>query len=397
MARLVSIAGSSATNVALSYYLWTSTHSSVWVAAGALSGSLVLGLASMPAGALADRFDRRRVMISSDLLAAIVFSMLALAVWQDSPPLLLVVLMGLASLAESPFMAASQAAIPNLVDDEDIPWANVLMGRVQTIVSAIAPAAGGAIAALWGPTAVLGLNAVSFVGSALLVASIRASFDQKHSAEEHPQQESRSRIAGLRVAWSNRLLRAVIFPGFIAFIGVGFVIVANPQLADSYGLDAFGLGLIWGAWSVGAFAVSFVVGRFLTPGREFGIAAFGLILHAVAMTGIWLLQPLALVLLANAIGGAGVGVTGPARQTLIQRQTIDSVRGSVFGVMESVGWLSFAVSLVTAGLLVDAVGVRNSFGIAAALFVAGVVLMYVMRGPRPPVVHQAVGSDSLQK
>lgn len=382
LARLISVGGSSSASVALSWYLWQTTGSSAWVAAAFLANSLVLAFASAPAGALADRVDRRRLMVASDTAACVVFVALAIAVVASAPPLAVVLLMALASLMESPFVVASQAAIPSLVGDDDVPWANALMGRVQTIVSVIAPAAGGALAAAVGVGAVLGMNAVSFVASALLVASIHRAFgthDRARAAAADVPSPTVDRSRALRVAWSTPLLRATVFPGFVAFIGVGFVMVAGPQLAESYGLDAFGLGAVYGAWALGAFAATFFAQRLLVPGREFGVAVVGLGLHGVGLGLVALTQPLVFALAGLAIGGVGAGITAPARQTIIQRNTEDAVRGGVFGVMETIGWASFALSFVAAGAFVDQVGIRWSYGIAALLFVAGVALMLALR------------------
>jgi MFS family permease len=396
LARMISVGGSSAASVALSWYLWESTRSSAWVAAALLAHALVLGLVSTSAGALADRVDRRRLMVASDVLACIAFAGLALAVVAGAPPLAVVVLMALAAFVESPFVVASQAAIPSLVDDDDVPWANALMGRVQTVVSVIAPATGGAIAAAFGVGVVLGLNAVSFVLSAVLVVSIRGSFGGRVAASDDVGAVRPSRTRALRVAWSSALLRATVFPGFVAFIGVGFVMVAGPQLAESYGLDALGLGAVWGAWAVGAFVASFFVQRLLAPGSEFRVAVVGLGLHGVGLGLVALTEPLAMAMLGLAIGGVGAGITAPARQTIIQRHAADDVRAGVFGVMEAIGWTSFALSFVAAGALVDVVGIRWSYGIAALLFGAGIVLMLALRierrdapvhGPTPTARH----------
>jgi MFS family permease len=379
---MISVGGSSAASVALSWYLWESTRSSAWVAAGLLAHALVLGLVSTSAGALADHVDRRRLMVTSDVLACLAFAGLALAVVAGAPPLAVVVLMALAAFVESPFVVASQAAIPSLVADEDVPWANALMGRVQTIVSVIAPATGGAVAAAFGVGVVLGLNAVSFVLSAVLVVSIRGSFGGRviSGSEGDGQRPLRSRA--LRVAWSSALLRATVFPGFVAFIGVGFVMVAGPQLAESYGLDALGLGAVWGSWAAGAFVASFFVQRLLAPGSEFRVAVVGLVLHSVGLGLVALTEPLVLAMVGLAIGGVGAGITAPARQTIIQRHAADDVRAGVFGVMEAIGWTSFALSFIAAGALVDVVGIRWSYGIAALLFGAGIVLMLALRVER---------------
>lgn len=387
------MAGSSAAATALAFHLWETTHSSGFVAAALLAQSLVLGLASAPAGVLADRVDRKRLIIGSDIAGGACFVALAIAVWADLSPVLLVALMAVGALFESPFMAASNAAIPNLVDDADVPWLNALLARIQTVTGTVAPAAGGALAGLLGVGAVLGVNAVSFVASSLLVASIHARMNAAPAAgsddealgdalEEHGAPVVR--VGAVRVSWADPLLRATVFPGFVGFLGVGFVLTAAPQLADAYDLGAFGYGLLTGGFSVGAFAASFVVPGLLRrfPGGEFRVAVVGFALHGVGMGIVALTEPLAFAILGSIVAGIGGGVTAPARQTIIQRRAPDAVRGSVFGLMEAIGWTSFAVSLVAAGVFVDAAGVRWAYGISALLFVAGMAMQLALRYER---------------
>src|SRR5690348_17601088 len=110
------------------------------------------------AGALGDHLDRRRVMIVSDLSAGAVFLALALV----DEPWLLVALAGLAAVLEAPFVPASQAAIPNLVPEEELAWANSTVSSSRTIGHLVGPLAGGVVvAALGAPLAFL-LNALSF-------------------------------------------------------------------------------------------------------------------------------------------------------------------------------------------------------------------------------------------
>lgn len=388
LARLISMAGNVAAGVALASVLWTRTHSSGWVAAGALSTSLVAGTITPLTGALADRRDRRKVMIASDLLAAGMFGLLALLIALHAHPGWLLATAALGAVCESPFVPASRAALPNLVDDEDLPWANGLLGQVAGLSFAVGPLVGGALTGLVSGAMAMGFNAATFLVSAALVRSIRRRFDRRH---ETPAPTRRGMVrAGIRYAWNERLLRAVIVSGFVAFIGVGFVIAANPAFADREGAGAVGLGALWAGWGVGTIAGATLAPRLLAPGREVPLAVGGFALQGVALATAAIL-PFWVVVVSQTIGGVGAGIADPSRHTLIQRTAPDAMRGRVVAVMEAAGWLSFAVSLTAAGTLVDRIGVRPSYAVAAALFAVGTTLMVVMsRGGR---VHSAPPSE----
>lgn len=384
VARLVSVAGSGAASVALAAELWRRTHDPAWVAAGALSTSLVAGLLVPFAGALVDRRDRRRVMIASDAAAAAVFAVLAALVAAEAPPAVLVAVAALAATCETPFLPASRAAIPNLVDDVDLPWANALVAQVTGLSQVIGPLTGGVLAGLLGAQTALAANAVSFLGSLALVASIAVPFGQVRAADAAAGGGVRE---GLAVVARDRLLVAVIASGFVAFIGVGFVIAANPALADELGAGQIGLGALWAGWGAGAIIGARLAPRLLARGAPperwvvVGFALQGLALGAAA-----LLPSLPAIALAQTVGGVGGGIADPARQTLIQRRTADAVRGRVFALMEAVGWCSFAVSLVLAGAFIGVVGIRGAYVVACALFLLGTALLAVLgatgaRGP----------------
>jgi MFS family permease len=127
-ARLVSVAGTQAAQVALVYTIYQRTRSSAWVSASLFAMVAVTGLLGPVSGWIGDRFDRRRVMITSELAAGVGWvGLLAVdASW------LLVALALAATAAGAPFRAASAATIPNLVGEEDLTWANgIVAGSVN--------------------------------------------------------------------------------------------------------------------------------------------------------------------------------------------------------------------------------------------------------------------------
>lgn len=387
LARLISIAGNMAAAIALAAVMWERTHSSAWVAAGALSTSLVAGTITPITGALADRYDRRRVMIGSDLLAAVAYGLLAALVALHAPPATLLIAAALGAIMESPFVPASRAALPNLVSDEDVPWANGLLGQVSGLSAALGPLTGGALTGLLSGSVALGFNAVTFVVSAWLVRSIRRSFAAE-GVQTHPSRRSMVR-EGFAVVRRTPIVRGVIVSGFVAFIGVGFVIAANPALADREGAGPIGLGALWAGWGVGTILGATVAPRLLRPGRELPVVIVGFLLQGVAL-GAAAVLPFWFVVVSQSLGGIGSGLADPARQTLIQRTVADHLRGRVIAVMEAAGWMSFAISLVAAGLLVDVIGLRESYALASMLFLAGTALLATLRDRGPTVAQPTI-------
>ena len=123
--RLISVTGGAAAYTALMFTVWDKTHSATWQSVALLLTFGVVGILSPLTGHFGDRFDRRKVMVISESIAAAVFFAMAFV---DAPKPL-IALAFVSAMAESPFWSASAAAIPNLVErEEDIAWANSLLG-----------------------------------------------------------------------------------------------------------------------------------------------------------------------------------------------------------------------------------------------------------------------------
>src|SRR4051812_35647580 len=186
VARVISITGGSAAYTALMFGIYQQTHSAAWLSATLLLTFGVTGFVGIFAGTLGDRFDRRMVMIASDLLGAVFFLCMGLA----HAPELLLLFAFFSAVVEVPFWSASAAAIPNLVGREsDIAWGNSLVAMARNAGIMIGPAIGGIALTAFGPQTVFIANAISFVVSAGLVVTVHGRFAGERSEEqeeEHP-------------------------------------------------------------------------------------------------------------------------------------------------------------------------------------------------------------------
>ena len=147
LGRLISVTGGAAAYTALNFTVWDRTHSPGMQALSLMLTFGVAGILGPFAGALGDRFDRRKVMIASEALASCFFIGMVFA---DAPLLLIVLAFG-SAISELPFFSASRAAIPNLVEhEEDITWANSLITVGVHAGIAVGPLLGGLIVASGG-------------------------------------------------------------------------------------------------------------------------------------------------------------------------------------------------------------------------------------------------------
>ena len=340
LARAISLTGGAAAYAALNFAIWERTHSAAWVAAALFLTFGTVGVASLFAGALGDRLDRRKVMIASDLAGAAAFAGMAFV---GDPGLLLAVAF-LSALAEAPFYAASVAAIPNLVAEEDLGWANGTIALGRNLGILVGPAIGGALVATAGAGPVFLINAASFVVSAWLVWTVRQPF----SAERRDDGEHAGIGAGIRFVAGDRVLRAITGAWLIIVLGLGMSMVADVPLVEVFGAGAFGYGVLISAWGGGSIAGS-LLGRFLNGRTE----PLAMILGCAGVAGTAILVGLSpwfgLVLGAIFAMGVGEGLTAVAEQGILQRRTPDAVRSRVTGAMEAVVHGGLALSYLVAG------------------------------------------------
>lgn len=373
-ARLISITGGAAAYTALMFTVYERTGSATWLSATLLLTFGVAGIFAPLGGALGDRFDRKRVMVVSDLAGAACFG--AMAFLHDPGWLL-----GFAfwsAIVEQPFWSSSAAAIPNLVDEEHLAWANGLVALGRNTGIMVGPAVGGLLVGAIGPGWVFGLNGISFVLSAVLVWSVRARF----SGDRSDATEHEGLRAGFVFLARERVLRTIVFAWTALVLGMGFVMVADVPLVEHFDAGSLGYGLLIGTWGAGSVLGS-LAGRKLTEEKEPRALFLGMALIALSTGAIAVSPWFVPILVMSLLSGFGDAVTMVAEQGIQQRRTPDAVRSRVVSAAEAIITVAFALSLVVAGPVLEALGPQNVYAIGGATALAGsAVLLPVLRGER---------------
>jgi MFS family permease len=328
----------------------------------------IAGACSPFAGMLGDRFDRRRVLIGSDLAAAVFFLAIAFA----DEPWQLVVLAGLGAAAESPFIPTSAASVPNLVDDdEQLPRANATVATGKNAGMLCGPLLGGLLVATLGPTAAFVGNALTFLASAALVFTIRVPLQGRRAAED----AHGGVMAGFRFLAGDRVLRTIAIAWSIVLLGIGGVLVAEYPLAEEFGAGAIGYGLLVAAWGGGSLLGVTLAPRAMRRHAELLCIAVGAFVMAVAIGAVAVAPVLAVAVALMAGGGIADGIAAVAEETLVQRRVPDAVRSRVVAAIEAAILVSLALSFGFAGFLLEAVGPRMTYLIAGVVFLAGAALI----------------------
>lgn len=257
LANVASGIGSAMHDTAAVWTMTTLTSSATLVTLMQSMSSLPLFLLALPAGALADIVDRRRLIVITQALSALVTLLLALIAWRGG--LNPVVLLGITFLLGTGMaftLPAWQAMIPGIVPREALPGAMALGGAGINIARSVGPMVGGLLVAAAGPAPVFALNALSFAG--LIVVLVRARQIEPPRTRQAEQMLG-AMVAALRYTRHSSAIHAVLIRnGSLVFFGIAPVALL-PLLVKARGLAATDFGLLMGAYGIGGITAAFLI------------------------------------------------------------------------------------------------------------------------------------------
>ena len=330
---------------------------------------------------LADRMRRERVMISSDVLRAVLMVAAGLVIAVDGPAPVVYAVVVLATIAGTVFRPAQAALLPSLVrDPRELSAANVVASTVESVGSFAGPAVGGLLLAFTSPEIVFMVNALTFVWSAVLVAGVRseAPVPEEHDDEVGRPSFLREVTAGMSSLVGEPHLR--LLSGLYA--AQTLVAGAASVFTDSVALDLLDIGNSGVGWLSAASGLGGFVGGLLALGlamrsRLATDLALGLVLNGLPFALVAAFPSVPVALAALAIVGIGNSVVDVSAITLLQRAVPDAVLGRVLGAIESVLLASLGIGALLAPLLISVGGLRVALLAAGALLPALVALSWL--------------------
>jgi MFS family permease len=316
-------------------------------------------------GAVADRVDRRRLMLGVEAAQVAVFALLAVLL---PPVTMILVLVALSGFLAAAFRPANRSATADLVPAESIAIANSLAGSAASVALAAGPAIGALAFAELGVRATLALNAATFgISLVLLIGLPTLDPPGNHNRAEKGQRRLLTDVVeGVRALRDVPVLRiaipattaAILFASVDNVANVFLVRDALDQGAAAYGLltTTLGVGMIGGTTSIGLMASRTSTVKIFST--NIAVAALGLAMLAVAPS-------LSLALLGAIVAGFANGVALVVDDILLMEHAPPHLRGRIFGLAGGAQMFGYMVASAAAGPLVAAAGPRGALAIGA--------------------------------
>ncbi len=381
-------------NVALIALVYQRTGSATWAGATSAARIVPMLVAGPFGGIVADRFNRRRVMVTCDLTRLVLMLALALVAAWHLPIVLAPVLAALATAAAAPSLPSVAGVTPRLVPDAELPGANAARSMFTAASIILGPALGGVLLPV-SPALVFVINAATFGVSVACVLAVRPGdvFTVTRSADGTSRTGSRrlgllhdlaDGAAALREhPAAMRLLGADMACSFV----LGLETVLFVLVARSAGLGLNGYAFMFAAAGAGGMAGSTLSGRAARlPCRRVLTAALSAV--GLSVVGVAVLHETAAILAVVAVGGAASLLVEITMDTSLQRMLPQDVFGRAYGLAVPVSIGAIGVGSLLAPVLDSALGTTGAL-LACAATVLAYTAILARATPRPaPATRQ---------
>ena len=360
-------------NAALLAYVYLATGSAAWVGAATIVRLLPYALLGPFGGVIADRYDRRNVLLVGDILRAVLMAALAAAVAAQSPIIVVIALTAVSSIAGAAERPAAMALLPRLVGESRIGPANALLHTVQELGVLVGPAIGAILLTVADTWVAFAANAFTFVFSAVLVSLLRRR--PVPAATREDGSASSQLKDGFATVWRT----AFVVPLFIIVAMVeltyGAQTVQLVLYADqALGLGAEGYGYLLAATGFGGLLSVLVNARLSRSSAVSRIAVGTAALFCATQLVYAGSDAVAVALTVTVLGGIGLVTCEVVTETTLARVVPAELLGRVMGLYDSMSVAAMVAGAVIAPILIDRTSLTTSLLVMGVAAVAVTVL-----------------------
>ncbi|MET7962973.1 MFS transporter [Micromonospora zamorensis] len=333
------------------------TGSGVWGALVLAVDTGIVALLLPYTGTIADRFDRRKIMIAANV-AALAGVLLLLGVRDAGTAWLALVAIGVVAVAKAFYSPAAQAALPNVLEPHELAAGNAVAGSAWGTMTVVGASLGGVLSTVAGPYVCFWVAAVGLALAAGLATRIRRPLQAPRDTTRPAQRTwAAVREALGYIGHRPRVLALVTVKSAVG-LGNG-VLTVFPLLAGVYGVGPLGAGLLFAVRGAGALVGPILMRRVLTnrawllPALALSMSLYGLSYLGASVVR-WFPLVLLLVFVAHFAGGSNWVISNFA----LQGEVPDHLRGRVFATDMMLATLAISVSQLAVAMVVDVVDER---------------------------------------
>ena len=379
IANLASNVGSMVQAVGAAWLMTELTPQHRLIALVQASNTLPIMLLGLFAGAIADNYDRRRVMIAAQSAMLVVSAVLALLAWRGlvGPYLLLAMTLavGMGTALNGP---AWQASVRAQVGHRDLPQAISLNAIAFNLARSVGPALGGLIISIWNPSLAFAFNAVSYVGMVVVLMRWRP-----ETIRPTPQPMLRSIMVGINFCARSGPIRRVLLRGAAFGFGAIGCQALMPGIArDQLHSSAVGYGVMLGAFGIGSITTALFIGSLRRRHGAEWVVTWATTAFLAGQLLLAQAHGLGLAIAAMLLAGGGFVATMTSLNVAMQLRSPEAILGRCLSLYQAIVFGAMAVGAYGWGAMADRFGLAAAIRLAAAWLALTLLLRFVIPMPR---------------
>lgn len=375
--QLISLIGTWMQITAQSFLVFELTRSTAYLGYVGFANGLPSWLFMLYGGVVADRVERRRLLVitqSTMLVLALVLAALSFGdLVQPWHVVLLALLLGMVNAFDAP---AAQAFLFDLVDREDVTNAIALNSSQFNLATVVGPTVAGLTYAAFGPAWCFALNGVSYL--AVIAALLRMRLPAREPAARASSAFSQL-TAGVRYTLSHLILRSLVtIQAVTALVGMAYATLLPAWAVAVLGGDATTNGLLQSARGAGSLLGALMIAALAHIERRGRWLTLGTFAFPIMLLGFAAVRsvPLAMLILVG-VGWSSLLLFNSAN-TLVQSHVADEMRGRVLAIFSLTFFGGMPLCALWAGALADRIGAPETLGVSAGILLVGAVLYWTL-------------------
>lgn len=376
--NLISNSGTFLQSVAQAYFIWQLTHSNLMVGLGNFAFFIAVFVLGITGGALADRFDRRRLLMLTQVISFFATAILALLAATGHANVAIILFFALLLGVQAAFaIPAMQTLVPGLVRREELSEAVALNSLTFNLGRVVGPALGATILSALGIAWAFGLNSLSFLAliAALMIVRVSVTGRQVRTGKGFELVKE-----GFVYTWRHKRIRTFL----ITIAAISLTSDPVNTLSPAFSIRLFhrgaaGIGIISAAFGIGAVAATILL-PFLTRAiAKHRLSSLGLIVFAFGMVSFGLSQSFITALIFLLIAGMGFLIAQTLFTSFVQWEVAEEYRGRVMALWSIAFLGSRPFASLFNGAVAEFIGLREAVLIAAIPVLIGIIFTWSVR------------------